>query len=343
MPSGSASDTPRASTSSGTSSASCTSRYSASLSCPTERASPKLTFGRGANPCVNTSGSCSTRKARSKARATSRCETNRTFPRFVKRTRTGNPVSPRTGTRLLPQAEERHGRVAATAEVLAGSLAPARRRDRRRHDVLERVVGADAAVVTRRPATVRKAVLVQRGLPVLPEEVPVQPGRDVIPRQHLVGGAMPGHVPVGVEALGGHGVEPPAEVEPLAPLLERAALPPDTLDDASDAPVAAAGDPLRERRRRVVPPQLHAGLAHGPAQQPDLAVELVDTVLAEPLERRVRLGHEPADRRRAARLLRVPAADLDDVSRQLGDAERVLVHLGRDAGQEVQLHAPPAL
>ena len=33
----------------------------------------------------------------------------------------------------------------------------------------------------------------------------------------------------------------------------------------------------------------------------------------------------------------------DDVARELGDAERVLVHLGRQAGEEVELHAPPAL
>src|SRR5918995_467008 len=166
------------------------SRYSASLSCPTDRASPKLTFGRGAKPWVKASGSCSMRKARSNARATSRWEMKRTFPRLAKRTRTGNPTSPRTGTRLLPQAEELDRRVAAAAEILAGALAPTGGCDRRRDHVLERVVGAHAAVVTRRPAAVGKAVLVQRGLPVLPEEVSVQPGRDVVPGEDLVGGAV---------------------------------------------------------------------------------------------------------------------------------------------------------
>src|SRR5256886_14429807 len=118
------------------------------------------------------------------------------------------------------------------------------------------------------------------------------PGRDVVPGQYLIGGAVPCHVPVGVEALGCHRVEPAAEVEALAPLLERPAVPPDAFDDTTDAPVAPARNPLDERRRRVVPAELHAGLADCAAQQPDLALQLVDTVLTEPLERCVRLGHE---------------------------------------------------
>src|SRR6266542_1748698 len=267
----------------------------------------------------------------------------RTFPRLVKRMRTWNPASPRTGARLLPHAEELHRRVAAAAEVLARPVAPAGRRHRRRDDVLERVVGAHTAVVTGRPAAVGKTVLVQRGLPVLPEEIAMQPGRDVVPGKDLVGGAMPRHIPVGIETLGRHRVEPAAELETLAPLLERPALTPDAFDDATDTSVAPAGDPFDERRRRVVPAELHAGLAHSAAQQPDLPLQLVDAVLAEPLERRVRLGHESTDRRRAAGLLRVLATDGDDVARQLGDPARVFVHLGRHAGEEVELHAPPSL
>ncbi len=56
MPSGSTgvSRCGRASVSTG--SVSSTSRYSASLSCPTDSASPKLTLGRGENPSVNASG-----------------------------------------------------------------------------------------------------------------------------------------------------------------------------------------------------------------------------------------------------------------------------------------------
>ena len=112
---------------------------------------------------------------------------------------------------------------------------------------------------------------------------------------------------------------------------------------AADAPVAAAGDALGERGGGVVPPELRRPSAQVVAQHPDLALQLVHAVLPEPLERRVRLGHEAADRRGAARLLRVLAADLHDLAGQLGDAERVLVHLGGDPDEEVQLHPLPPL
>src|SRR5512132_3149879 len=106
---------------------------------------------------------------------------------------------------------------------------------------------------------------------------------------------MPRHVPVGIEPLGCHRIEPAAELEALAPLLERPAVPPDAFDDPTDATVAPACDPFDERRRRVVPAELHAGLADRAAQQPDLALQLFDAVLAEPLERGVGLRHESAD------------------------------------------------
>src|SRR5919204_3125772 len=145
----------------------------------------------------------------------------------------------------------------------------------------------------------------------------MQTGGDVVPRQDLVLGSVPRDVPVGVEPFGGHGVEPSTKVESLAPFLERTAVTPDALDHPPDAPVAAAGDAFDERRRRGVPAQLHTRFADRAPQQADLAFELVDAVLTEPLERRVRLGHESPDRGRAARLLRVLAADADDVSGDL--------------------------
>src|SRR5581483_9045351 len=121
--------------------------------------------------------------------------------------------------------------------------------------------------------------------------------------------AMAGHVPVRVEPLGRHGVEPPGQVELLPPLLERAAGPPHPLDHRTDPAVAPAHDALREGRPRIVPAQLGAALAEVVAEQPDLAGELLDRVLAEPLERGVRLGNEPADGRGAAGALRVAAPD----------------------------------
>ena len=111
---------------------------------------------------------------------------------------------------------------------------------------------------------------------------------------------------------------------------------------ATEAAVATAHDALGERRFGVVPLELRGALAaQRAAHEIDLAVQLFDPVLTEPLERRVRLGHEAAERNGARRVLRVPAADLDDGPRQLGDAERVGVALGGEAGEEVELHPPP--
>ena len=253
------------------SSASTRSTYSASLSWPVDSASPKLTFGRGEKPSVNASGSCATRNARSSARATSRWLIQRTLPSFVYWSRTGfaapplmTPVASPSG--LVPR--KRTGTSAAgPRQVLAGALRTARGRQRRRHDVLEGVVGAHPAVVARSPPAIGEPVLGEGRLPVVPEEIGVQAGRDVRPGQHLVAGAVPGHEPVGVEALGVHGVEPAVEGEALAPLLERAARAPDPLDDPADPPVATRRDALGEGGLRVVPLHLRAGAAHRVAQQ----------------------------------------------------------------------------
>src|SRR5262245_51594925 len=224
MPSGNAGFTTAATSSVSTSRVHSTSRYSASLSYPTASAGPKLTLGRGEKPSVNATGSSATRNARSKARATSRCEMNRTGPRLAKRIRIGKPASPRNAHLLLAaHAEQPHRHGPAGGEVLTGALTPARGRDGRRNHVLQRVPRAHPAVVARRPPTIGEPVLGQRGLPVAPEEVAVQAGGDVIPREHFVLGAVARHVPVGVEALDGHGLQPTVEPEVLAPLLERAA------------------------------------------------------------------------------------------------------------------------
>ena len=209
MPSGNASVSDTDSGSRSTSSANTRSRYSASLSCPVDSASPKLTFGRGEKPSVNASGSCVIRNARSSARATSRCEIQRTLPRFVYRSRTGFAAPPlmhgdlrrrRSSAGFAPR--NRTGTSAPGAQVLARALAAARGRERRGHHVLEGVVGAHPAVVAGSPPAIGEAVLGQGRLPVVPEEVVVQTGGDVVPGQHLVAGAVAGHVPVGIEALG---------------------------------------------------------------------------------------------------------------------------------------------
>ena len=127
------------------------------------------------------------RRARSQTRAMSRWLVKRTLPVLVKRTRIliAAPTADRLG-----RASSVTGHLAADGEVLAGALAAAGGRDGRGHDVLDAVAGAGAAVVARGPAAVLEADLGEGVAPVLPEEVLVEPGREVVPRQGLVLGAV---------------------------------------------------------------------------------------------------------------------------------------------------------
>ena len=144
-----------------------------------------------------------------------------------------DPLGPGRGHRWLPAGAARDaGReldrdAVPTAQIHARALAAAGGRGGRGDDVLDAVAGAGAAVVARGPAAVGQADLGEGVLPVHPEEVLVQAGGEVVPGQDLVLGAVPVDVPVGVEAALGHGVEPQALVEVLAPLLEHAAAAPD--------------------------------------------------------------------------------------------------------------------
>src|SRR5262245_54459301 len=104
------------------------------------------------------------------------------------------------------------------------------------------------------------------------------------------------HVPVDRQAVRGHRFFPQVEAEVLAPLLEHATLAPDILDHGTEAPITTRSDAFDERRLRVVPLEVDAAVSlRGVAQQPDLALELDDRVLPEPLERGERLRHESPD------------------------------------------------
>ena len=271
----------------------------------------------------------------------------RTLPCLVKRMRTGKPASPLTSARL-----DRHATRGPTRDGLAHRrrgpgpvpwLPPAGG-TARRHHVLERVVGAHPAVVAGGPPAVGEPVRGQRRLPVVPEEVAVQAGGDVVPREDLVVGAVPGDVPVGVEALGRHRVEPAVELEALAPLLERAAGAPDALDDAPDPAVA------RDWRcpRRTSPRDRASGPARPTCGGRRAAGRTLRCSSSTPFWPNhwngvCAFGTKPPTDAVRARLLRVLAPDLHDLARELGDAERVLVHLGGHADEEVELHPLPAL
>ncbi len=113
--------------------------------------------------------------------------------------------------------------------------------------------GAGAAVVAGRPAAVLQAVGVQGVPPVLPEEVPVQPGGNVVPGQRLVLGPVAVDRFLQGETVGGEGIGPQIQVEVLSPLLEGAARSPDLLDDGADPAIAPAGDSLGRSGLGVVP------------------------------------------------------------------------------------------
>jgi hypothetical protein len=102
--------------------------------------------------------------------------------------------------------------------------------DGRGDDVLDAVPRAHPAVVARGPAAIGDPACSQRRLPVVPQEVLVEPGRECAhgstsPRSRWRCTYQSSDRPSAVQRVG-----PSAQVEVLAPLLERAAGPPHPLD-----------------------------------------------------------------------------------------------------------------
>ena len=132
------------------------------------------------------------------------------------------------------------------------------------------------------------------------------------------------------------GRDPAVVGEVLAPAVEPAAVAPDLLDDRADPAVAAREQSLDDAGLAVVVAEADRPAVPlvGADDVAQLLQPLVGGLVVElggPLERRVRLGHEAADRDRAADV--VAAGDLaalgDHLLRQVGDLEDVLVGLGR--------------
>ena len=90
------------------------------------------------------------------------------------------------------------GHVGAAAEVLAGPLASTGGRHGRGNNVFDAVAGADATVVARRPPAIFDTALRKGCLPVVPQEIVMQPGAEMGPRQHLVGAAVAWTFPRGI-------------------------------------------------------------------------------------------------------------------------------------------------
>src|SRR6476469_8341545 len=213
---------------------------------------------------------------------------------------------------------------------------------------------ADAAVEARGPAAVVEFLFGQGVLPVVPQPLLVQARVAVVPREDLVLGAFAGGEPGQAHAerlqLGGRRGRPALVREVLAPAVEAAALAPDALDDPADPAVTAGQEAFDQARFAVV--VTHADVAaqaavgvHRVPQLAQPAVHRVRVALGGPLERRVRLGHEAADRDRAADVLAATGlpARADDLLRHRRDLQHVVVGLGRQAAHEVQLHLAPAV
>ncbi len=100
----------------------------------------------------------------------------------------------------------------------------------------------------------------------------MEPGRDVVPWLNLFAGSVASCIPIYVEPLSGHRLNPTIHFEVLAPLLEHSATAPDALNNFSDAPVAAAIDPLNHGGLRVVPREFDATFTSCVSKHPNLAL-----------------------------------------------------------------------
>ena len=213
---------------------------------------------------------------------------------------------------------------------------------------------ADAAVEARRPSAVVHLDLSQSVLPVLPEPVAVQPSVEVIPGQDFGVLALAGRVPVEVDDVAGQcrrrRGDPAVVGEVLAPPVEAAAVLPGRADDPANSAIAAGEQSFDLAGLAVVVaepdrPGVPAVAADGFAQLGQPGVNGLVVALRRPLERRVRLGHERADRHRAPDVAMSGdlAPSVDDLLGQVGNREHVLVGLGGQPAHEVELHLPPAV
>ena len=303
IPSGSASDSVPASQSRSIGSASSTSRYSASLSCPTDSARPKLTFGRGEKPWVKASGSAAPgTPARTRGRRRG-AEMKRTLPCFVNRSRTGVrcPAQRRSPTApVRVEQADRHHRASRSWPVPwlppAGGDRPKRPR--------ARAPGPCTPHSRSRASTGNRGARARRARPASPARGSrggdrPRRGPRAAPRRRRGGGSRTSR---------GRGPRPPSRrasgrgrsARSTPGTSRRRATP-------ARSPRRSGGRPGSRSPRRTVARgscqrtcARRSGAGRRGAARP-CAESSVDAVLTEPLERRVRLRHEATHRRGAAR------------------------------------------
>ena len=286
-----------------------TSRYSPSDSWPVDRASPKCTFGRGEKPSVLATGSSARRRARSQQPGhvavageadlaelgEAEPDPHRDRPPAPTAAGSARPSEAPTGTALWPARSWPVPWVPPAGGVAEATMCSMR------------VAGAGAAVVAGGPAAVLEADLVEGVAPVLPEEVLVETGREVVPGQDLVLGAVAVDVPVERRGRGWPWPRPTGRGRSARDHSWN--VPPRRQTSSMTGP--------RRRSPRLTRPSTRVafGSCHlsctpwsrraSSRSRLILRLQLRDGVLAEPLERRERLGHEAADRHRDRRALGV--------------------------------------
>ena len=211
------------------------------------------------------------------------------------------------------------------------------------------VAGAGAAVVAGRPPAVGQAELGEGVPPVLPQEVPVQAGREVVPRAaprpRCGGGGRTsrcrGRGRPWPRSTGRGGSARPTPgtrrrrrhtVSMTAPMRRspRLAMP-------------SAIDARGSCHLRLTPLGLVALPARSSRSSPILRRSSTSVFWPNHWNGVCGLGtNPPTDTVTDAPLLWLRPMR-DDVAGELGDAEGVLVGLGGQAGEEVELHPPPAL
>src|SRR5690606_9606094 len=170
------------------------------------------------------------------------------------------------------------------------------------------------------------------------EKARLEPDVEVIPRQARADRNRP------EEALDGDRVPlerraPHVEAELILPGVEARARRVRVLDHVREAAIAASEDALEDTSGRVVDLERNAlRRAGGLAQEPLLALDLVERVLSAPLKRRVWLRHVRRDADRDPRIAPELAPDGVRVLPDGDDAEHVLVLLGREPEDEIKLH-----
>src|SRR5262249_21797753 len=158
-------------------------------------------------------------------------------------------------------------------------------------------------------------------------------GVEVLPGQRLVEWPA-AQIGGGIDADGGERVAPELEAAVVGPAVETRPGALRVLDDVGEPAIAAREDALEPRELAIVPAELDAAPTELAAQQRLSRLRLLDVELRRPLEGRVWLRREGGH---AGRDCQPAPRGAFHASRQLRDADDVLLRLAGKADHEVEL------